>query len=298
MKVSVVIPAYNEEDYIGPCLESLKRQTVKPHEVIVVDNNSTDRTAEIARSLGAVVIHESRPGTIHARDTGFDAATGDIIARTDADTQCDPTWIESIQKCAQPTRWAATGPIYYDSPFMENDSTFFDIYMHLNKLSFGQNIWIGPNIMFSRDLWPLMRGKVSKQGKKVHEDIDLALVAGEFTCIKYEPTITVHSSSRRARNNPKSFFIEYQIRTLRQLIGHRVKRGKEASDEFKHDLETGIDQGKELTAAHREALRTRIRNTKQLTVDIKQRLQKLLKRNPTEAFRNLMEKIFMEMEKN
>ena len=56
--VSVVIPAYNEEKYLPACLEALSRQTFRDFEVVVVDNNSTDRTAEIARSLGARVVHE------------------------------------------------------------------------------------------------------------------------------------------------------------------------------------------------------------------------------------------------
>ena len=74
MKVSVVIPAYNEEKYIVDCLKALSNQTIAPDEVIVVDNNSTDKTASLARQAGAKVITVLEPGITPARTAGFNAA--------------------------------------------------------------------------------------------------------------------------------------------------------------------------------------------------------------------------------
>ena len=62
MKVSVVIPSYNEEKYIGRCLEGIALQIEKPDEVIVVDNNCTDKTVEIAEKFGATIIKEKKQG--------------------------------------------------------------------------------------------------------------------------------------------------------------------------------------------------------------------------------------------
>jgi glycosyltransferase involved in cell wall biosynthesis len=96
--ISVVVPAYNEEQYIGRCLSALaQQQTTYSYEVIVVDNNSTDRTATIATSFpGVRVIAERRQGLVPARQAGHTAATGDIVAHTDADSEPDCTWVESI----------------------------------------------------------------------------------------------------------------------------------------------------------------------------------------------------------
>lgn len=99
--ISVVIPAYNEERLIGSCLDAFVRQrTRRIFEIIVVDNASTDRTAQIARSyttrLPVRVINEPRKGRGQARRTGFDHASGDIIASTDADTIVPEDWIETI----------------------------------------------------------------------------------------------------------------------------------------------------------------------------------------------------------
>src|SRR5688500_17107775 len=93
LRASVVIPVYNEADSLDLCLSAIAAQTTQPFEVIVVDNNSTDTTAEIAASYPFVrLVYESRQGVVHARNTGFNLAQGDIIARIDADTVIESGW--------------------------------------------------------------------------------------------------------------------------------------------------------------------------------------------------------------
>ena len=80
--ISVVIPCFNEEQGIAHVLQNMPDYV---DETIVVDNNSTDDTAEVARALGARVIHEGRKGYGSAYQAGLPAATGDIIATVDGD---------------------------------------------------------------------------------------------------------------------------------------------------------------------------------------------------------------------
>ncbi len=82
--ISVVIPCYNEEASIGVVLDSLP---AGGGEVIVVDNNCTDRTAAIATAAGARVVRETTPGYGAALQAGFRAARGDIIVTLDGDGQ-------------------------------------------------------------------------------------------------------------------------------------------------------------------------------------------------------------------
>lgn len=83
-KVSLVIPAYNEEDTIGQVVAEFRSE---PHldEIVVVDNNCRDRTAAIAAAAGARVVAESRPGYGSALLAGMRAATGDILVLVEAD---------------------------------------------------------------------------------------------------------------------------------------------------------------------------------------------------------------------
>jgi len=84
MKVSLIIPCYNEEQGIKKVLKSIPQGI---HEIIVVDNNSTDKTSQFAREERAEVVFERRKGYGRALRTGFEKATGDIIVTLDGDTQ-------------------------------------------------------------------------------------------------------------------------------------------------------------------------------------------------------------------
>lgn len=88
VKVSIVIPTMNEEAGVGAVIDDVRKAftgTEFDHEVLIVDTNSKDRTCEIARSKGAIVINEPRRGYGRAYKTGFEKATGDVIATLDAD---------------------------------------------------------------------------------------------------------------------------------------------------------------------------------------------------------------------
>ncbi len=98
MDISIVIPAYNEERYLSKTLSSIARLHRQPDEVIVVDNSSTDATARIAQQFGAKVIRVPRKNVGLARQRGLEAATGDIVASTDADTIVPPLWLTTIEE--------------------------------------------------------------------------------------------------------------------------------------------------------------------------------------------------------
>lgn len=93
--VSVVIPAYNEEEKILRTLASLsKTQTSLSAEILIVNNNSSDKTKELAELGGATVITETKQGVQNARTAGLHAAKGKLIINADADTIYTPYWVE------------------------------------------------------------------------------------------------------------------------------------------------------------------------------------------------------------
>jgi glycosyltransferase involved in cell wall biosynthesis len=158
-RLSVVIPAYNEQDTIGDCLSSLAGQDYAgPVEVIVVDNGSTDATAAIARAHGATVVSESTRGVCHARQRGTSIATGDIVVSSDADTAFPATWLSQIDAAmTKRSELVATcGPCQFvDGPWW---STLY------TRLLFGVTSWTyrrtgrvlyatATNIAFRRSAW-------------------------------------------------------------------------------------------------------------------------------------------------
>ena len=122
IKISIVIPALNEEKLLPECLASLGNQDYGgEYEIIVADNGSTDDTAGIARKFGAKVVScPERKGVFYARQAGADAACGEIIAQADADTVYPRDWLQRIadQFASHPEAVAVSGRfIYGNSPW-------------------------------------------------------------------------------------------------------------------------------------------------------------------------------------
>lgn len=119
LRFSFIIPALNEETCIGACIRSIQAQDAPPHEIIVVDNGCTDRTAELARQLGGTVIGEGKPGLSHARNGGARAASGDILCFIDADGTLAPGWLRAARwSFAQSHIGAVSGPSIYVHPHL------------------------------------------------------------------------------------------------------------------------------------------------------------------------------------
>jgi len=119
-RFSVVIPAYNEAEFLPGALRSLACQDYPgDYEVIVVDNGSTDDTARIALEHGARLVQEPEAGVCHARQAGTVCASGEIVVSTDADTTFPPSWLSTIDRefLARPSCVAVAGPCTFpDGP--------------------------------------------------------------------------------------------------------------------------------------------------------------------------------------
>lgn len=92
MNLSIIIPAFNVEGYIGKCLNSIYSQDIleTEYEIVVVDDGSTDDTIEVAKQIGSLhsnlrVIHKSNGGVGSARNTGLEASNGEFVLFVDAD---------------------------------------------------------------------------------------------------------------------------------------------------------------------------------------------------------------------
>lgn len=133
MKLSLVIPAYNEEAGLAECLGFVQRGIAgheKDVEVIVVNNASTDRTKEIAQTFPFVkVVDEGRKGLVRARQAGFVSSAGELIGNIDADSQLPEGWVDKVlaEFARDPNLVALSGPyIYYDlSPAINYFSKIF-----------------------------------------------------------------------------------------------------------------------------------------------------------------------------
>lgn len=223
MQISVVIPAFNEESYIGACLEHLTNQEDPADEIIVIDNNCEDDTAKIAKAYGARVIREKEQGMIPARNRGFEEARFDLIARCDADSRVKPDWIARIKKhFSKHKRTAAlTGPIEYYDFHVKNITPIFKTYIQSVKLILGHYPLTGPNMTITKSLWNKVKNDVCLVDSEVHEDIDLSIHIDQVGAkIIYDKNLIVPISARRLKNEPASMLIEYPTRVVKTIKKH------------------------------------------------------------------------------
>lgn len=227
--ISVVVPAYNEEDSIGSCLNSLvKQKTKEKFEVIVVDNNSTDKTVKIAKTfakkLDLKIIKESRQGRGAARATGFSKAEGEIVLSLDSDTFAPFDWIEKMTSGFKERGVVAvTGPWKaLDLPFLSRVfvNNFQEIFNLPFRILFGAYWLTGLNFGIRKKIYERAGG--FNRNLNAHEDIDLSLRIRRFGKIKYSKAICVLTSGRRYKDGIVSGLWSYQKPGLKLfLLGER-----------------------------------------------------------------------------
>jgi glycosyltransferase involved in cell wall biosynthesis len=210
MKISFVIPAYNEEKYIGKCLESLFKEIKKKpeidFEVIVVNNASTDKTKKVASSFSPVkVVDEFKKGLMQARHAGFLNSSGDLIANLDADVIVPDGWMDKVfyEFENYPEVVALSGPfIYYDiSKFRQFLVKF---YYSIGYLTYLFNHFIskkgamlqGGNYVVRRSALQRMGG-YSLEVDFYGEDTDVARRIQKEGKVRFTFDFTIYASGRR-----------------------------------------------------------------------------------------------------
>lgn len=225
-KLSVVIPAYNEEAYIEACLDSLMRQEEIPGEIIIVNNNSTDNTVKLAKKYPVRIVNEKEQGMISARNRGFNEAQYDIIAQTDADTILPPDWIKKIKKdFSSRDIIAVSGPVdFYDLPDAVSapkwpTKALLQSYSKIMKQILKHDCIIGPNKALRKSAWEKIKDDVCLNDSEVHEDIDLSIHLAVLGKIKFDKSLLVSSSCRRWKKLEPYF--EYPYRVLKSVRKHK-----------------------------------------------------------------------------
>jgi glycosyltransferase involved in cell wall biosynthesis len=209
MKLSVVIPAYNEEVLLSRCLTSVVEQAGQAGmeaEIIVVNNASTDRTREIAASFAGVrVVDEPRKGLVQARQAGFMAATGDLIANLDADTRLPPGWMAQVcdRFRRDPALVALSGPCIYDdlSPSVRVLVRLFyglayGSYLLTRFVLNRSSMLQGGNYVIRRDALSAIGG-YNTALEFYGEDTDVAYRLHRIGKVVFTPRLPIYASGRR-----------------------------------------------------------------------------------------------------
>ncbi|MET4058709.1 glycosyltransferase involved in cell wall biosynthesis [Arthrobacter sp. UYP6] len=200
--VSVVIPCLNDAAALRACLSSLTAQSLAPHEIVVVDNNSTDASAAVARRFGARVVFEAQPGIPAAAAAGYDAATGDIIARCDADCVLPADWVQRIAEsfATDSGLGALSGPGSFYGFRRPAGAVLSVLYLGSYYLAMGLALGhlplFGSNLAVRTSVWRQVRSEVHRDDPEMHDDVCLSLHLGQRYGCRFERTLVVGMAPR------------------------------------------------------------------------------------------------------
>ncbi|MBM9594012.1 glycosyltransferase family 2 protein [Roseitranquillus sediminis] len=181
--MSVIIPTYNRREYLLECLESVAAQRVAPHEVIVVDDGSTDGTIEaVERMAGVTLIRQANAGPGAARNRGAAAASGDYLAFIDSDDLWFPWSLEAMAALVEQHRPSLIFARFEDfdgdrPPVAVAQPVEGRVFVDF-LASAGQGCFAGAGMMVVDRARFLAAGGFTEDGMNA-EDHDLALRLGE-----------------------------------------------------------------------------------------------------------------------
>jgi glycosyltransferase involved in cell wall biosynthesis len=200
--ITVVIPALDDAEMLRECLASLAAQLRPADEIIVVDNGSTDDTADVARAAGAALLTQPERGIWPAASLGYDAAAGDLIARLDADSRPPVDWLMHIEAefMMSPELGVLTGPgDFYDGNAIV---TFLGENLYIGGFFWSMTIWLGhppifgSNFAMRREVWQRARSDVHRHERAIHDDLDLSIHLTPDVVVRLDETLRVGISAR------------------------------------------------------------------------------------------------------
>jgi glycosyltransferase involved in cell wall biosynthesis len=205
--LSIVVPAYNEEGYLGYCLQSLLEQDFpkQDFEIIVVNNASTDKTETIARAFKVKVISEPKKGTVFARQKGTLAAQGKIIISFDADSEAEKDYLKRLMSNFKRAPWAIAVAGFYRCPDLKITSKIYLEFfsrglIFLYTKVFGTPFYISAtNLAFTKEAFLKCGGYPLEGGRPADQRLFLRRLKKVGKVI-FDPNLIVTTSPRRIKN--------------------------------------------------------------------------------------------------
>lgn len=221
MKISVVVPSYNEEKYIEECLKAIKNQSMEC-ELIVVDGGSKDKTVDIAKKYADKLVFDKKEGFAAAKNLGASSASGSIVAFTDSDTLVSEGWLERIACNLKGDCVGCGGPmLIYDGNAFDKFMWFVFAYLSPMLTS-----WVrfyqfpSPNCAYTKKAFDASGG--FGRGMKMLDDTEFSNRMKKQGKLKFDRKMQVHTSARRTvQKGYLWIFRKYASAYLKYFSGKR-----------------------------------------------------------------------------
>jgi len=223
MKVTVVIPALNEEKYIAKTLKSIREQTIKP-EIIVVDSGSSDGTVEVAAKYADKIL-KGKKNIAYNRQIGAEEGTGEIIVTTDADCIHPREWLSKLIKYFDDERVVCvsgqTLPIKEEGNFLDF-LCYFTANLILKAVNdlLGKALFRGSNVAYRKDVFLKAGGYDTKLIAR--EDSELTRRLSKYGKTIFDMNIKVYTSMRRRKNTGWLKTMRYYLDTPVSMLTGKI----------------------------------------------------------------------------
>ncbi|MFH1610876.1 MAG: glycosyltransferase family A protein [Patescibacteria group bacterium] len=195
--LSIIIPCYNEEKLVAKCLWHILKQTVLPEEVIFVDNNSTDKSIEIAegfidkfKDVGVEfkILKEEQQGQTFARLNAFSKVKNDLIGSLDTDTLISKDWVKTAKEIFSKKEniIAISGPFYFYNLSIFSKIHFFFVFLMYSIFKPTYILW-GGNVVFKKQIYESIGGlegcEVMRKELKLKQPSDDVFLTEKFKLV-------------------------------------------------------------------------------------------------------------------
>lgn len=197
--VSVIVPVLNEEKWLKSTLETIKNQSYKNFEIIVVDNGSKDKSPKIAMNYADKLLFESRQGPIFAMHKGFVEAKGSIVTVCDADTIYPENWLAKMVKNISKKKIVAVyGPMGFREDSAIRRTLLICGYCFFNGLSniFGVSLCGAANFGILKEAY-FESGGYMLESRIASQDFILAKKLRKIGKVRFIPSMVCYTSNRR-----------------------------------------------------------------------------------------------------
>ena len=226
VQISVIVPALNEQKYIRIVLFGLGRQAYRNFEVVVVDGNSRDRTREIAKPYGRVIVEKGK-GVGRARNSGARIAKGSVLVFLDADTKPSEGLLSAYaREFRDPRVVAATGPIL---PLEETTGKvrlgyrFVSVFFVKLSIALHRPTFIGSNFAVRKGAFEMAGG--FNERFITYEDWDLSARLQKYGRMIFANDAVAYTSVRRVRKwGMARYFFYYMVNMFRHRLFKSTNR--------------------------------------------------------------------------
>jgi glycosyltransferase involved in cell wall biosynthesis len=245
VRISVIIPAYQAEKVIPFCLHAIRNSSYPPHEIIVVDDHSTDRTAIVGLKYSAVVLRAENHGPAAARNIGARNASGDVLLFIDSDVVIRPDTVARVSRHFQgESRVAAVFGSYDSEPaeqnFVSQYKNLQHHYVHQASNAEATTFWAGCGAVRRDVFWEVRGFDEARYSQPSIEDIELGqrlrtkgyrIALDKEMCVKHLKLWTFRSHVRTEIFNRaipwSNLIFEHGkiVRDLNLTMSHRISAG-------------------------------------------------------------------------